>query len=112
MGVRVAIDYFGTGYSSFTYLRRFPVDTLKVGQSFVQEITADPEGSTLVGAMIGIGKSLKQRVIAVGVETASQLDFLQRHGCGEGQGSYFSSPVVAEQAAILFKSGVQEGMVY
>jgi diguanylate cyclase (GGDEF)-like protein/PAS domain S-box-containing protein len=111
MGVRVAIDDFGTGYSSFTYLRRFPVDTLKVGQSFVQEITADPEGSTLVGAMISIGKSLKQRVIAVGVETASQLDFLQRHGCGEGQGSYFSHPVVAEQAARLFKSGVQEGMV-
>jgi predicted signal transduction protein with EAL and GGDEF domain len=112
MGVRVAIDDFGTGYSSFTYLRRFPVDTLKVGQSFVQEITADPEGSTLVGAMISIGKSLKQRVVAVGVETASQLDFLQRHDCGEGQGSYFSNPVVAEQAARLFKSGVQEGMVH
>jgi diguanylate cyclase (GGDEF)-like protein/PAS domain S-box-containing protein len=112
MGVRVAIDDFGTGYSSFTYLRRFPVDTLKVGQSFVQEITADPGGSTLVGAMISIGKSLKQRVVAVGVETASQLDFLQRHGCGEGQGSYFSNPVLADQAARLFKSGVQEGMVH
>ena len=112
MGVRVAIDDFGTGYSSFTYLRRFPVDTLKVGQSFVQEITADPEGSTLVGAMISIGKSLKQRVVAVGVETASQLDFLQRHGCGEGQGSYFSHPVVAEQAARLVKSGMQEGMIH
>jgi diguanylate cyclase len=73
---RVAIDDFGTGYSSFTYLRRFPLDILKVGQAFVQEITADPEGSTLVGAMISIGKSLKQRAIAVGAETASQLDFL------------------------------------
>jgi diguanylate cyclase (GGDEF)-like protein/PAS domain S-box-containing protein len=112
MGVRVAIDDFGTGYSSFTYLRRFPVDTLKVGQSFVQEITADPEESTLVGAMISIGKSLKQRVVAVGVETASQLDFLQRHGCGEGQGAYFSNPVVAEQAARLFQFGVKEGMVH
>jgi EAL domain-containing protein (putative c-di-GMP-specific phosphodiesterase class I) len=108
----LAIDDFGTGYSSFTYLRRFPVDTLKVGQSFVQEITTDPEGSTLVGAMISIGKSLKQRVIAVGVETASQLDFLQRNGCGEGQGAYFSNPVLAEQAGRLFKSGVQEGMVH
>ena len=112
MGVRVAIDDFGTGYSSFTYLRRFPVDTLKVGQSFVQDITSDPDGSTLVGAMISIGKSLKQRVVAVGVETASQLDFLQRHECGEGQGSYFSNPVVAEQAARLFKSGVQEAVVH
>jgi diguanylate cyclase (GGDEF)-like protein/PAS domain S-box-containing protein len=112
MGVRVAIDDFGTGYSSFTYLRRFPVDTLKVGQSFVQDITSDHDGSTLVGAMISIGKSLKQRVVAVGVETASQLDFLQRHECGEGQGSYFSNPVVAEQAARLFKSGVQEAVVH
>ena len=93
-------------------LRRLPVDTLKIGQSFVHEITSDPEGSTMVGAMINIGKSLKQRVVAVGVETASQLDFLQRHGCGEGQGSYFSNPVVAEQAARLFKSGVPEGMVH
>ena len=112
MGVRMAIDDFGTGYSSFTYLRRFPVDTLKVGQSFVQEITEDHEGSPLVGAMISIGTSLKQRVIAVGVENVSQLDFLQRHGCGEGQGSYFSQPVVAEQATRLLKSGVQEGMVH
>jgi len=62
--------------------------------------------------MISIGKSLKQRVVAVGVETASQLDFLQRHECGEGQGSYFSNPVVAEQAARLFKSGVQEAVVH
>jgi EAL domain-containing protein (putative c-di-GMP-specific phosphodiesterase class I) len=62
--------------------------------------------------MISIGKSPKQRVIAVGVETASQLVFLQRHGCGEEQGSYFSHPVVAKQAARLFKSGVQEGMVH
>jgi diguanylate cyclase (GGDEF)-like protein/PAS domain S-box-containing protein len=112
MGVRVAIDDFGTGYSSFTYLRRFPVDTLKVGQTFVQEITPDSEGSTLVGAMIGIGKSLKQRVVAVGVETASQFDFLQRHGCGEGQGSYFSNPVVAEQAARLFEFGVPQGIAH
>jgi diguanylate cyclase (GGDEF)-like protein/PAS domain S-box-containing protein len=109
MGVRLAIDDFGTGYSSFTYLRRFPVDTLKVDQSFVQEITADPEGSTMVGAMINIGKSLNQGVIAEGVETRSQLDFLQRHGCGEGQGFYFSHPVVAEQAGSLFKDGLQQG---
>ncbi len=81
----MAIDDFGTGYSSFTYLRRFPVDTLKVGQAFVQEITADPEGSTLVGAMISIGKSLKQRVVAVGVETASQLDFSSATGAARGK---------------------------
>ena len=112
MGVRLAIDDFGTGYSSFTYLRRFPVDTLKVDQSFVQEITADPEGKTMVDAMINIGKSLNHRVIAEGVETRSQLDFLQRHGCGEGQGYYFSHPVVADHAESLFKDGLQQGLVH
>jgi diguanylate cyclase (GGDEF)-like protein/PAS domain S-box-containing protein len=110
MGVRLAIDDFGTGYSSFTYLRRFPLDTLKVDQSFVQEITADPEGKTMVDAMINIGKSLNHRVIAEGVETRSQLDFLQRHGCGEGQGYYFSHPVVADQAGSLFKADLQKGL--
>ena len=110
MGVRLAIDDFGTGYSSFTYLRRFPVDTLKVDQSFVQEITADPEGKTMVDAMINIGKSLNHRVIAEGVETRSQLDFLQRHGCGEGQGYYFSHPVVADQAGSLFNADLQKGL--
>jgi diguanylate cyclase (GGDEF)-like protein/PAS domain S-box-containing protein len=112
MGVQLAIDDFGTGYSSFTYLRRFPADALKLHQSFVQEITADPGDATIVSAMINIGKSLKQRVIAEGVETHAQLDFLQRHGCGEGQGYYFSHPVVAEQAAKLFKAGIQEGVVH
>ena len=112
MGVRLAIDDFGTGYSSFTYLRRFPVDTLKVDQSFVQEITADLQGTTMVHAMINIGKSLNQRVIAEGVETRSQLDFLQHHGCGEGQGYYFSNPVVAGEAESLFKSDLQKGLVH
>jgi diguanylate cyclase (GGDEF)-like protein/PAS domain S-box-containing protein len=110
MGVRLAIDDFGTGYSSFTYLRRFPVDALKLDQSFVQEITADPEDATIVDAMINIGKSLKQRVIAEGVETRAQLNFLQRHGCAEGQGYYFSRPVVAGQVDKLLQSGLQAGV--
>jgi diguanylate cyclase (GGDEF)-like protein len=112
MGVQLAIDDFGTGYSSFTYLRRFPSDALKLHQSFVQEITADPEDATIVSAMINIGRSLKQRVIAEGVETRAQVDFLQRHGCGEGQGYYFSRPVAPEVAANLFKSGMPEGLVH
>jgi diguanylate cyclase (GGDEF)-like protein/PAS domain S-box-containing protein len=110
MGVRLAIDDFGTGYSSFTYLRRFPVDTLKVDRSFVQEITAGSDGTSIVGAMINIGKSLNQRVIAEGVETRSQLDFLQRHECGEGQGYYFSHAVVAEHAGNLLKDVRQQGL--
>ena len=111
MGVKLAVDNFGTGFSSFTYLRRFPVDTLKVDKSFVHEITEDSDGTTIVNAMINIGKSLKQRVVAEGVETRSQLDFLQRHGCDEGQGCYFSHPVTAEQVEKMFNTEVQEGVV-
>ena len=111
MGVKLAVDDFGTGFSSFTYLRRFPVDTLKVDKSFVQEITEDSDGTTIVNAMINIGKSLKQRVVAEGVDTRSQLDFLQRHGCNEGQGYYFSHPITAEQVEKLFNTEVQEGVV-
>ena len=111
MGVKLAVDDFGTGFSSFTYLRRFPVDTLKVDKSFVHEITEDSDGTTIVNAMINIGKSLKQRVVAEGVETRSQLDFLQRHGCNEGQGYYFSHPITAEQVEKMFNTEVQEGVV-
>jgi diguanylate cyclase (GGDEF)-like protein/PAS domain S-box-containing protein len=112
MGVQLAIDDFGTGYSSFTYLRRFPSDALKLHQSFVQEITADPADAAIVSAMINLGRSLKQRVIAEGVETRAQLKFLQRHGCGEAQGYYLSPPVVAEQAGRLFKDGIREAVVH
>jgi len=104
MGVRLAIDDFGTGYSSFTYLQRFPSDALKLDQSFVQQITSGTEDTTILSAMIDIGKSLKQRVIAEGVETRAQLDFLRLHECDEGQGYYFSRPVPAEQAAVLLKA--------
>jgi EAL domain-containing protein (putative c-di-GMP-specific phosphodiesterase class I) len=110
--VQIAIDDFGTGYSSFTYLRRFPSDALKLHHSFVQEIAADPRDAAIVSAMINVGKNLKQRIIAEGVETHAQLDFLQRHECGEGQGYYFSRPVVTEQAADLFKSGMRDGVLH
>lgn len=107
MGVQLAIDDFGTGYSSFTYLRRFPSDALKLHQSFVQDITSDPNDAMIVSAMINIGKSLKQRVIAEGVETLEQLSFLRLHGCGEAQGYFLSRPVAPEQAAKLFKADVR-----
>lgn len=106
MGVQLAVDDFGTGYSSFSYLRRFPLDALKVDRSFVQEITANRGDGTIVSAMISIGKSLRQRVIAEGVETRTQFDFLRRQGCGEGQGFFFSHPVVPERCAELLKSGI------
>jgi diguanylate cyclase (GGDEF)-like protein/PAS domain S-box-containing protein len=112
MGVQVTIDDFGTGYSSFTYLRRFPVDALKLHQSFVREIATDPRDAAIVSAMINIGRSLKQRTIAEGVETSTQLEFLRLQGCGEGQGYYFSRPVAAERIASLFKVCMLDGVVH
>jgi EAL domain-containing protein (putative c-di-GMP-specific phosphodiesterase class I) len=108
MGVHLAIDDFGTGYSSFTYLRRFPVDAIKIDESFVGQSAADPRDAAIVSAMINIGTSLKQRVIAEGIETRAQLDFLKSHGCDEGQGYYLSSPVDAEQEGRLLQAAEVE----
>ena len=104
LGVRIAVDDFGTGYSSLSYLRRFPIDTLKIDQSFVQDIDGDT-GEAIVSAVIAMGMSLKQRVVAEGIETREQLAFLQSHHCAEGQGFYFSQPVVAEKFAALLAAG-------
>ena len=101
MGVQIAIDDFGTGYSSLSYLQKFPVDTLKVDQSFIHEITAHPDCAPIVSAVISMGKSLNHRVIAEGVETLEQLSFLQARQCGEGQGYCFSPPLAAEAFASL-----------
>jgi diguanylate cyclase (GGDEF)-like protein/PAS domain S-box-containing protein len=105
-GVQIAIDDFGTGYSSLSYLRQFPIEVLKIDQSFVQEITADPDGAPIVTAVINLGRGLKHRVIAEGVETAEQLAFLQAQRCAEGQGYFFSPPVSAAQfSALIVKGG-------
>ena len=105
MGVQLAIDDFGTGYSSLSYLQQFPIDALKIDRSFVQGIGHD-SGSPIVSAVISMGRSLERRVIAEGVETQEQLDFLQRECCSEGQGFYFSLPLPAEQFAELLASGI------
>ena len=97
LGVTIAIDDFGTGYSSLTYLRQFPVDVLKVDQSFIREVTTSAGGSPIVSAMISMGRSLGHRVIAEGVETPEQYAFLRMQQCSEGQGYYFSRPLPADQ---------------
>lgn len=101
MGVQIAIDDFGTGYSSLSYLKRFPIDTLKIDQSFLRDIATDSDDATIVSAMIGMGKNLKQRVIAEGVETHQQLEFLQARQCDVGQGFHFSHPLPAADFARL-----------
>jgi diguanylate cyclase len=100
LGVRVAIDDFGTGYSSLRYLQRFPVNTIKIDQSFVQDIGSET-GQAIVSAIIAMSASLKLRVVAEGIETQQQLAFLLSHRCAEGQGHYFSRPVPAEEFATL-----------
>jgi EAL domain-containing protein (putative c-di-GMP-specific phosphodiesterase class I) len=111
-GVQISVDDFGTGYSSLSYLRRFPIDALKIDQSFVRQITMTPEDTTIVSAIISMGQSMKLRVIAEGVETQKELVFLQDHQCDEGQGYYFSRPVCPEEFAKLLESGVQETVMH
>jgi diguanylate cyclase (GGDEF)-like protein/PAS domain S-box-containing protein len=97
IGVRLAVDDFGAGFSSLSYLTRFPIDALKLDKSFVRDIIAKSEDAIVVSAVINMAKSLKHRFIAEGVETREQLAFLQAHGCDEGQGYYFCRPMDAKQ---------------
>jgi diguanylate cyclase (GGDEF)-like protein len=96
MGVRVSIDDFGTGYSSLSYLKRFPIDAVKIDQSFVRDITTNPDDAAIAGAVVAMAHSLKLKVIAEGVETLDQLEFLRGLRCDEMQGYFVSPPVPAE----------------
>jgi diguanylate cyclase (GGDEF)-like protein/PAS domain S-box-containing protein len=105
-GVQVAVDDFGTGYSSLSYLQKFSIDALKIDQSFVRRITTAPDETTIVTAVIGMARSLKLRVVAEGVETLKELQFLQAHQCDEAQGYYFGRPILSEQFAKLLETGI------
>jgi EAL domain-containing protein (putative c-di-GMP-specific phosphodiesterase class I) len=98
-GVTLAIDDFGTGYSSLSYLTKFPIDTLKIDQSFVRQISTAGEDTSMVAAILDMAKSLKLTVIAEGVESDEELEFLKAHDCDFAQGYFFCRPLPASEFA-------------
>jgi diguanylate cyclase (GGDEF)-like protein/PAS domain S-box-containing protein len=106
MGVRLALDDFGTGYSSLAQIKHFPIDTLKVDRSFIRNLPQDSEDKAITEAIIKMGKTLSLTVVAEGVETLEQENFLREHICDEMQGFYFSKPIVPDQFADLLREHV------
>ncbi|RFC34038.1 MAG: PAS domain S-box-containing protein/diguanylate cyclase (GGDEF) domain-containing protein [Candidatus Nitrotoga sp. SPKER] len=105
IGVKITVDDFGTGYSSLAYLKRFPIDSLKVDKAFVQDIIADPNDVSITRAIITLAHNLKLKVVAEGVETEGQLGLLIANHCDEIQGYYFSRPLPVEEATVLLREG-------
>lgn len=107
MGLRLAIDDFGTGYSSLAHLKRFPIDVLKIDQSFIRDIPNSADDMAISHAVIAMGQSMGMEVLAEGVETAAQLEFLRQHGCNSYQGYFCSKPVPAADFAMLLEGELQ-----
>jgi diguanylate cyclase (GGDEF)-like protein/PAS domain S-box-containing protein len=103
MGIGISVDDFGTGYSSLAYLKRFPIDTLKIDRAFVRDLSTDMDDRTITRAIIGLAHSLNLGVIAEGVESAEQLDFLRGERCDQAQGYLLSLPLPAAQVSRLFR---------
>ncbi|WP_100407013.1 EAL domain-containing protein [Bacillus solitudinis] len=106
IGVKISVDDFGTGYSSLNYLKQFPIDTIKIDQSFVRELINNASDEMIVKMIISMAHNLNLKVIAEGIETKEQLDFLQQHLCNEGQGYFFSKPKPANELEVLLISHV------
>ena len=104
LGVRISMDDFGTGYSSLSYLRRFPIDRIKIDQSFTREVDSSPDAAAIARAVIQLGHALGLLVIAEGVESEGQLRFLRENGCDEIQGYIYARPLDPEALRTLLAS--------
>ena len=103
-GVSLSLDDFGTGWSSLSYVRRFPIDRLKIDQSFIRDIPAQPAAQAVVKSILSLGRDLGVTCIAEGVETPEQRDFLEREGCAELQGFLLSKPIPAADCTALLRA--------
>jgi predicted signal transduction protein with EAL and GGDEF domain len=104
MGIRITMDDFGTGYSSLSYLKRFPISRLKIDRSFIAEVLSNSDDAEIIRAIIAMAHRMRMKVVAEGVETAEQLEFLREEGCDEAQGYYFARPMPAAEFSRWFQA--------